>query len=352
MSFFAVTLQTIEKTWAIDGADVIELAKVSNFDYQFVVGKGQYVPGETVVFFPVDSIIPILVLQKLNMVGKFSGANGDRVKTKSFRKQPSQGFVAKVDTLLEFLPVDVKSLPIGTDVTAGLSVVKYEPPTVPDKAGDLFPLPDLLHGRYDIESCQNFPVVVEELLDKKVIVMEKLEGVNSSFAYSAKDNTFYVSQRNYTIKQKEGVEHSFWKMAKQLNLESVTKTLSNRFGGNVVLRAEMIGPGWQGNIYKLNKEEVRFFDIMLNDKYVSPIQFKELCFEFGLNSVPILALDITLREWLAGKTIDAAATGDACLFKTLREGVVIKPMVETRNYHLGRTIIKHRSVKYLTNSEL
>jgi hypothetical protein len=33
MSFFAVTVQKIEKTWPIDGADAIELAKVENFNW-------------------------------------------------------------------------------------------------------------------------------------------------------------------------------------------------------------------------------------------------------------------------------------------------------------------------------
>lgn len=352
MSLFAATLQRIEKIWAIDGADAIELVKVENYDYQMVTGKNQYSVGEIVVFFPVESVLPPLVIEAVNMVGKFAGSKCDRVKTKVFRKQPSQGFVAKVDSLLAFLPTDVKSLPLGTDVTAALGVVKYEPPTIPDKAGDLLPLPDFLHGRYDIESCQNFPAVVESLMDQKIVVMEKLEGVNSSFACNPSADKFYVSQRNYTIKEKEGTEHSFWRIARQYKIEDITRKLSHRFGGNVVLRAEMIGPGWQGNIYKLAKEDVRFFDIMINDVYAPPVQFEELCREFGLTTVPIIAKDITLREWLAGRTIDEAATGESVLYKTLREGVVIKPMVEQRNYHVGRCIIKHRSILYLSKTEL
>jgi len=349
MSFFAVTVQKIEKTWPIEGADAIELAKVTNYNWQFVVQKGKIVAGDIVAYFPLDAVIPPLVIEKLGMTGKFSGKNSDRVKTRKFRGQFSQGFVSKLSQIADFLPsIDI---PVGTDITSHLGVTKYEPPIIPDKAGNLLPLPDIAHGKYDIEGCNNFPVVVEYLMDRKVAIFEKLEGCNFSTGFCAVNNKIYVSQRNYTIQEIEGHEHCFWKVAREQKIIDAVNTLHRRFGGNVLLRGEAVGPGLQGNIYKLPKIEVRFFDIMIDDKYVDVVQFLELTAELGLPICPILAKDVTLREWLNNRTVDEASTGESVLYKTLREGIVIKPMREESNEHLGRLIIKHRSAKYLEKEE-
>jgi RNA ligase (TIGR02306 family) len=349
MSFFAVTVQRIKRTWPIPGADAIELAEVENFTWQFVIQKGKIVVGDLVAYFPLDAIIPSIVLEKLGMVGKFSGKNHDRVKTRQFRGQISQGYVCKLDTIASFLP-DIE-FHIGAHITEYLGVVKYEPPVIADKAGNLLPLPAIAHGKYDIEGCNNFPAVVEKLMDTKVAIFEKLEGSNFSTGYDPGVPKLYVSQRNHTIQEIEGHEHCFWKVAREQNIIEATMLLHQRFGGTVLTRGEMLGPGFQGNIYKLPKNEVRLFDIMLDDKYVSVIQFLELTAEYGLPICPLIAKDITLREWLAGRTIDEASTGESVLFKTLREGVVIKPMVEQYDEHIGRLIIKHRSAKYLENEK-
>lgn len=45
--------------------------------------------------------------------------------------------------------------------------------------------------------------------------------------------------------------------------------------------------------------------------------------------VPVLAKNVTLREWLAGRTLAEASNGPSVYNpKRLREGIVIKPMTE------------------------
>ena len=184
-------------------------------------------------------------------------------------------------------------------------------------------------------------------MDDRVIIFEKLEGKNSSVGYDPIVDSIFVSQRNYTIHEIPGHQHDFWKVAREQNLIDTVQRMHRRFGGRTLVRSEMIGPGCEGNIYRLNKQKMIAFDIMLDDKYVDAIQFLELCAEYGIPHAPILAKDVILREWLAGRTIDDAATGESALAKILREGIVIKPMVEKRNNWTGRTIIKQRSAKYL-----
>lgn len=58
MSEFGVTLEKISKIWEHPNADRLELASIEGMTYQFVVPKGQYIEGDAVLYFPVDSLIP------------------------------------------------------------------------------------------------------------------------------------------------------------------------------------------------------------------------------------------------------------------------------------------------------
>jgi hypothetical protein len=42
--------------------------------FEFVIKKGQFKKGDTVLYFPIDSLIPQWVLEKLGLVGKLSGS--------------------------------------------------------------------------------------------------------------------------------------------------------------------------------------------------------------------------------------------------------------------------------------
>jgi RNA ligase (TIGR02306 family) len=361
MSEFAVTIEKIEKIWPIEGADAIELAKVERFSYQFVVGKGQCLVGQLVIFFPIDSVIPLPVLEAVGMVGKFSGKNCDRVKTRKFKGQFSQGFVVRLP-LLEtplgsilckhpdyFNSVAFHCGPIGKDITEVLGVVKYEPPVVEDKAGKLFPLPPGV-SKYDIEGCDRNPQIVELLLDKPVRILEKLEGQNASVQYCS-NGTVYVNQRNFTIQEIPDATHAFWKLGREAGLIDVAKEISEHSGQDVLIYFEYLGPSVQGNIYKLNKPEGRVFDIRVGTEYLNGHDFMAMVKRYNLNVAPVLAFNTTLREWLGGQTVQEASNGDSVLFKTRREGIVITPMIEERHYDIGRLIIKQRSPAYLEKSE-
>jgi hypothetical protein len=67
--------------------------------------------------------------------------------------------------------------------------------------------------------------------------------------------------------------------------------------------------------------------------------------------VPLLAHNITLREWLNGETVQKKSNGKSILYDTFREGIVIKPAEEQFSYELsGRLFIKQRDPIYLDNT--
>jgi RNA ligase (TIGR02306 family) len=357
MSKFAVTVEEIARVWTHPNADLLEMAQLKSMTYQFVIGKGQHQPGDRVVYFPIDSVLPPNLIETLHLTGKLAGSEHNRIKTVRLRGEISQGLVA--------LPADVipgwtEGMPLspGQDVTELLGVTKYEPPIVPNHAGRLVSLPKGV-GVYDIEGAERFADIVSAyLLDQPVIITEKLEG--SHFAASLLgDGSLAVSQRHHRIEPVEGQEHDWHKVARTSGLAdalpAMKAVLEARLGRPIhvlTVRGEVLGPGVQKNIYKLPDHRVYVFDIEADGAPIDAKLYLEMVEQFGLAHAPVLAAGVLLRDWLAGRTLADASNGKSVLQpEVAREGVVIRPMREQTDEVLGRVIIKQRSPEYLSKSD-
>jgi len=354
LSIFAVTVERIGRVWKHENADLLDMASLDGKEYDFVVGKDQFVPGEVVIYFPVDSILPEWISSTLNLTGKLAGKDKNRVKTVRLRGNISQGVVCKPSQLAPTISAE-SLLQVGDDLTETLGVTKYDPPPISSRWGNLAPLP-LLVSAYDIESAQNFVDIVERLMDEPCYITEKLEGSHWSATIYA-DDTIIVSQRNYRIIPVEGGEHDWYKV---LRLQGLNETLermlydleATQIIKAITLRGEMLGPGIQGNIYGLKDHEVRIFDIEVDGRSLNAGYFLEWAALYNVPIVPALAENITLREWLDGRSLKEASNGQSALANVLREGIVIKPMTESRDERIGRVFIKQRSPEYLAKSDL
>src|SRR5579862_9548507 len=100
MSFFAVSIERIADVWEHTNAERLEMAKLGSMSYQFVITKGSYKPGDLVVYFPIDSILPEHIVETLGLTGKRAGSEGNRVKTIRLRGQISQGVVASPEAVI------------------------------------------------------------------------------------------------------------------------------------------------------------------------------------------------------------------------------------------------------------
>jgi RNA ligase (TIGR02306 family) len=352
MAFFGVTKEVIASTFPIENADAIEGATLEGSTFEFVIKKGQFKKGDTVLYFPIDSLIPEWVLEKLGLVGRLSGKDKNRVKTVRLRGQISQGLVAELD-LLEGMPPIAAEETETEKITEFLGVEKYEPPAIPCQAANLVGLPIGLSS-YDIEGADRYVEVAEVLMPQPVEITEKLEGQNFSVTYSALDDKIYVNQRNFSIQPIEGFVHEFWKVAAEKGIIEFVETLKEVYPGkNLTVYGEFIGPRVQSNIYKLKKFEVRLYDIKVNEKWLTPdIRQSLIEKQFGNLDihVPILATNVILEQWLDGKSLVEASHGISQLHKTTREGIVIKPMIESRHEKIGRLVIKQRDPIYLAKT--
>ena len=149
-------------------------------------------------------------------------------------------------------------------------------------------------------------------------VSEKLDGSSITIYY--KDGLVGVCSRNLDLKDED--QNTFWETAKKMQVPD--KLLM--FGRNIALQGELIGPGIQGNSYKLADFEIRFFDIWDIDKqeYMSSHMRLLTLAQLGYSmcEAPVLgyfAVPTTLEELLAGAEAPSLLNPN-----TEREGLVYK----------------------------
>lgn len=352
MSTFAVELRKIAEIIPHHNADRLALAKVEGLDYQFVIPKDVYQVGEPAIYFPIDSLLPLPLIEKLGLVGRLSGAAKNRIKTVRLRGEISQGIVGKIAEIQELLPSGIEDLS-QINLTEVLGVTKFEPEPIICLDGTLVRLPEGVPA-YDIEGCDRFVSVANEIMEVPVWISEKLEGTNFSVTVRV-DGTVFVNQRNHSILEVDGKEHDFWRVARKQGLiDAAKEMLAVLTAKQLTLRGELVGPRIQKNLYRLKDLQVFIFDVLVDYAYVEVARLFSLAKQFGLEQslVPTLAYDVILRDFLNGQSIKEVSNGTSVLANTTREGIVIKPMQEMTSEMLGgRLVLKQRSPVYLAKTD-
>ena len=315
----------------IEGADKIELATIDG--WKVVVAKDvNHKVGDLIVYCEVDSFLPIReefeFLRKTSFK-KMGDQEGFRLKTIRLRGQISQGLIVPLDVLLKH-GVSSDDVFEGLDVTGTLGIVKYEPPIPADLAGKVKGLFPSFIRKTDEERVQNLASDYEKYraqnkLGMKFYVTEKLDG--SSATFYLKDEVFSVCSRNLELIETEG--NTFWKVARELELEDKLKTI----GFNVCLQGELIGEGIQGNPYKIKGQTVRFFNGFNIDtqENIPFLEFTEITQKLGLTTVPILDFDFDLPSSI-DDMLDYAESPSNLNSNFGREGVVVRSYDRTISF--------------------
>jgi RNA ligase (TIGR02306 family) len=315
----------------IEGADKIELATIDG--WKVVVAKDvNHKVGDLIVYCEVDSFLPIReefeFLRKTSFK-KMGDQEGFRLKTIRLRGQISQGLIVPLDVLLKH-GVSSDDVFEGLDVTEMLGVVKYEPPIPAELSGKVKGLFPSFIRKTDEERIQNLSSEYEKYRAKnklggKFYVTEKLDG--SSATFYVKDEVFSVCSRNLELLETEG--NTFWKVAKELDLEGKLRTL----GFNVCLQGELIGEGVQGNPYKLKGQTVRFFNGFNIDtqENIPFLEFVEITQKLGLKTVPILEFDFDLPNSI-DNMLEYAESSSSLNTNFSREGVVVRSYDRTISF--------------------
>lgn len=309
------TIRKIDEINPIDGADAIEVATVGG--WKVVVRKSEYSVGDLAVYCEIDSWIPSTIAPFLTKPGHFpkvyEGVEGERLKTVKLRGQLSQGLLLNLDNVIP----ETNSFAEGDDVSEYLNIQKWEMAVPAQLAGQVKGNFPSLIPKTDQERVQNLVKELEGIGDMEFEVTEKLEG--SSMTCYLIDGEFGVCSRNMDLKRDEN--NSFWAVAIAEDIEAKMRQV----GDNFAIQGELIGPGIQGNIYKLSKPEFHVFDIYdINEGvYLKPDIRRKTIANMRLNHVPVIN-----PEWVPPNSIDGileAAEGKATFNpQQEREGIVFK----------------------------
>ena len=316
------TIRIIDEIRPIEGADAIECAVVGG--WTVVVKRGEFKAGDAAIYFEIDSFIPTEIAPFLSR-GKepkeYNGIKGERLRTVKLRKQISQGLLLPYTNFPEVVSAYHQTrIYDGTDfdVTELLGIVKYDPPVPAQLAGIAKGNWPVQIPKTDEPRIQNMTKSFSRLQQHKYEVTEKLEG--SSCTVSILDNEFIVCSRNINLQETE--DNTFWKVARSYNVEERMRSLGLN---NLAIQGELIGPGVQGNIYKLDSLEFHVFSVfdVEQNKYLQPSARRELCAKLGLSHAPVIDEEFDISGLTVENLLDIA-NGSSVLHNTAREGLVFK----------------------------
>ena len=354
MSTIRITIETIDSIHNHPNADRLEIAHV--LGTQTIVGKGEFQPGDRIVFFPPDILIPLRIAEVLGVRQYLKHAlweddNGDvtkrqcRVAACRLRGIPSYGFIASV-------PDDIPDR--ETDLTDYYCAVQYEPPVKLTMQGDQITEPVNFHRYTTIEHYYRYAHTLEP--GTMVRVTEKIHGTNCRLSSLNIDGLDGFVCGSHRTAQKEvtatGKPSLYWEpLNRDPNLQTALQKLSQF--GDVIIYGEIFGRGIQDMDYGIREGRIGFrvFDISINSRYMDWSHLHTTCVGYGLQLVPLLYLgqfDPRLLEtWTNGPTSVVENESQINSKFKGREGCVITPLTEIYHEDVGRVVLKSVSADYL-----
>lgn len=326
------SIQKIISLELIPNADKIELATI--LGWKSVVKKGDFKVGDSVVYFEIDSFLPIRpefeFLRKNCLRKNNDGVEGFRLKTIRLKGQISQGLIMPI-TILDGirLSTDIRTEAIpnykwseGQNVSKLLDVIQWQP---------IIPLclSGIMKGGFPVflpKTDETRVQLLQGLITKykgiNCYITEKVDG--SSATYYLKDGVFGVCSRNLELLESES--NIFWKMARKLKIEEKMRTHKL---DNIALQGELCGPGIQENSLKLKDFDIYFFNFynIKTGEYVNWDEMNEYLGILGLKSVSLIDYSFVLIDDI-DKLVNYAKIKSTINPNGWAEGIVIRPRHE------------------------
>lgn len=342
------TVRKVKNVVDADNSDNLSVVTVDG--WRVVAKKGDFREGDLVVYCEVDSWVPYEVAPFLSK-GKepkvYNGVRGEKLRTVKLRGNLSQGLLLPMDVLPSGVPTfEVYSE--GYDVSELLNVQKWEAPVPATLSGVVRGnFPNFL-VKTDEERVQNLNHV--HYVGDTYTVTEKLDG--SSVTVYKHNGVFGVCSRNLDLQETQG--NTFWDTVRSLGVEEKLSQYDN-----VALQGELIGPGVQGNNYKLLKHSVRWFkvyDVTQQSFYSSHDAFNFVS-NVGLQFVPVKNFNYVVQNLSEELQL---ADGESHLTPgVLREGYVYRsnsrPNVSFKvvsNAWLLQTVEQKTLIKFVSDETL
>lgn len=307
-------------------ADTLDLTRV--WDYPVIVRRGDFTTGDLAAYVPVDSVVPEDDPRWAFLAGHL------RIKAKRLRGIFSMGLLIKAEP----------GWSEGDDVTDALRVTRYEPcisnchgagmQTENEPDGSTMPI------YTDIEGLRRWSDVL--VPGEQVVCTEKIHGANGRFCWHA--GRLWVGSHKQIKKQDD--RNMWWQIAARYDL--ATRLAAHP---DVAIYGEVYG---QVQDLKYGHDSAQPFSLILFDamdlttrRYLDSDPFWGLCSDLGLSSVPILHVGPWSPD-LAALTEGMSTVKGA---DNVREGFVVKPLVERWHDKLGRVVLKRHGEGYLLRKD-
>ena len=319
MSEFHVEVVEIGKMSKHENADSLSVVHVR--DYPVIVRTADFKEGDKAVYIPVDSVVP--PSDRFAFLGEHR-----RIKARKLRGVFSMGLLVPAEWYMT----------VGENVAELWDIKKYEPPEEFTMRGEDESPPGFIPTYTDIEGYRRWPDILKE--GEPVIITEKIHGANGRFCW--KDGRLWCGSHK-NIKRRDP-NNLWWKTAIQYGLEEkLSRPDGIVFFGEVYGSVQSLRYG-----HEKGKISLAFFDAfsVSAGRYFDADKFREECDRLGLPTVPLLAC----REW--SKSCLDLAEGKSTMpgADHVREGIVIKPMVERFDDRVGRVILKHIGEGYMVTT--
>lgn len=359
-----------------NNADTLSLIQIEGF--QVVVKKDEYEVGQLAYYIYPDSIVPIrpefnfLWADKI-LPGEEPTVKQRRISVRRFRKEWSEGLLMPFDYnqgnyLFTRLDSTIDIAKEGEDISDLLGITHYQPPEPEDMTGqnekgpksgypksfkgwmywvwyrilDQLGFDNPLRGAnekgpkndkpyYDIENYKNYVTAFK--LGEMVWVSEKIHGCQGKFVYQ--DKHMYAGSRRMW---KSAKSKCIWRKCLEQNPWIEEWCRANE---GYTIYGEVFPCQGEKFSYGVSAGQVKFkaFDILSpNYIWLRPS---------GLQDQVSVLYEGAFDEGLI-KTLTA---GKSVLdIKTIREGVVVKPLTERHVRGLGRLVLKIISMEFLEKS--
>lgn len=335
MSDLIVDVCAVDAVKPHPNADKLDVAVIKG--WQCVVARGSLKPGERVVYFPPDTVLPEFVSHALNVHRYLKGrGKARRIGQIRLRGEPSFGLAIPVKPEWE----EEGRWAVGRSAIEFFAASKYEPPLLVD-ATEAVPEHPLLARYTEIQDLRNFPRAFEE--GEEVSITEKIHGTNVRFGL-IRGEWMAGSRLCQRARPANDALNFYWL---PYTIEGVRELLESlgREHAAVILYGETYGKVQSLKYGLPNSIAFRAFDLSVDGKYLGVDEFQGACSRFRIPMVPLLSrVPFSLqavKDHSEGKTtIDGA--------EHIREGVVVRPLVDRYSDYLrGRLILKYLGDSYL-----
>jgi RNA ligase (TIGR02306 family) len=358
MSSLIVEVCEIKSVEAHPNADRLDIATVKGWNC--IVQKGSYSIGDWCVFFPPDSILPDWIIEEYEL--EFL-KKGGRVGTLKLRGYISQGLILPPTVLAKSGGYHF----VGDDVTKVLGVTKYEVPEKPIHMQGKSTTRKVQNPNFtkytDIENIQNFDTVFQD--GDIVVITEKIHGSNIRFGWLPIEinwkngNVFGILRslfRKYILRDKYEFVYGSHNVQLQFDRDKgfyaeniYAKVLKNYNTSDLpkgyTFYGEVYGKGVQELEYGCSDLRLVIFDVKdsKDNHYVNWHTLTMVCEQYGFPTVPLL-----YEGWFDLRTLKNCTEGYSSIDSTqIKEGCVVKPILETNHPRIGRMILKSINPEYL-----